>query len=83
MMAWALDTAPKLNPPARNSAHHAGFGGKRHQITDIFLDGNTGNALGIPMPRLTMLFGFNSMAARRAMILRSKAPLRQVTTGVP
>ena len=75
MIASGLVAAPKFSPPAGmppitpGSVESVMRSSTRSSLATLAIPS------GMPMPRFTTLLGFNSSAARRAMILRSLIPM--------
>ncbi len=71
MIACVLTAAPKLSPEAGMPPITPGSAVSVIRSTMPSSAATLATPSGMPMPRLTTLFGRNSSAARRAMILRS------------
>ena len=71
MIACVLVAAPKLSPPAGMPPTTPGSAVRVSRSITFSSAATSATPSGMPMPRLTMLLGLSSSAARRAMILRS------------
>lgn len=71
MMASALVAAPKFRPPAGMPPITPGSAVSVTRSSSFSSAATAATPSGMPMPRLTTLFGRSSINARRAMILRS------------
>src|SRR5471032_1779889 len=71
MIASALVAAPKFKPPAGRPPITPGSAVSVTRSSSFSSAATCATPSGMPMPRLTTLFGRSSIKARRAMILRS------------
>jgi hypothetical protein len=70
MIAWALIAAPKSSPPAGTPPITPGSAVSVSRSLSFSSAATAATPSGMPMPRLTTLFGRSSSAARRAITLR-------------
>jgi hypothetical protein len=75
MIACALVAAPKSRPPAGTPPTTPGSAVRVIRSMIFSSAATLATPSGMPMPRLTTLLALSSMAARRAMILRSLIPI--------
>ena len=71
MTAWVLIAAPKFSPEAGRPPMTPGSAVNVSRSRTPSSLATLAMPSGMPMPRFTTAFGRNSIAARRAMILRS------------
>ncbi len=75
MIAWVLTAAPKLSPPAGMPPITPGSAVSVSRSMTCSSAATLATPSGMPMPRFTTASACSSIAARRAMILRSLMPM--------
>ncbi len=78
MIAWVFTAAPKLSPPAGMPPITPGSAVSVSRSMTFSSAATAATPSGMPMPRFTTASDCSSIAARRAMILRSPIGIAQI-----